>query len=69
MARYRTYKNGITGHKYRGLYIIKGEEKIIRENRKEIERETKPEQKMEEEQQESRKISEEEIPKEKKVSY
>ena len=27
MARYRTYKNGITGHKYKGLYIIKGEEK------------------------------------------
>ena len=27
MARYRTYKNGITGHKYNGLYIIKGEAK------------------------------------------
>ena len=25
MARYRTYKNGITGHRYRGYYIIKGE--------------------------------------------
>lgn len=27
MARYRTYKNGITGHKYNGYYIIKGENK------------------------------------------
>ena len=27
MARYRTYKNGITGHKYKGLYIVRGEEK------------------------------------------
>lgn len=27
MARYRTYKNGITGHRYKGYYIIKGEEK------------------------------------------
>lgn len=27
MARYRTYKNGITGHRYRGYYIIRGEEK------------------------------------------
>ena len=27
MARYRTYKNGITGHKYKGYYIIKGENK------------------------------------------
>ena len=27
MARYRTYKNGITGHRYRGYYIIKGEKK------------------------------------------
>ena len=27
MARYRTYKNGITGHKYNGYYIIKGETK------------------------------------------
>ena len=24
MARYRTYKNGITGHRYKGYYIIKG---------------------------------------------
>ena len=27
MARYRTYKNGITGHRYKGYYIIKGTEK------------------------------------------
>ncbi len=27
MARYRTYKNGITGHKYKGYYIIKGDSK------------------------------------------
>ncbi len=27
MAKYRTYKNGITGHRYKGYYIIKGEEK------------------------------------------
>ncbi len=27
MARYRTYKNGITGHRYNGYYIIKGESK------------------------------------------
>ena len=27
MARYRTYKNGITGHRYKGFYIIKGEKK------------------------------------------
>ena len=27
MARYRTYKNGITGHRYKGYYIIKGSEK------------------------------------------
>ena len=27
MARYRTYKNGITGHKYKGYYIIRGESK------------------------------------------
>ena len=27
MAQYRTYKNGITGHRYNGYYIIKGEEK------------------------------------------
>lgn len=27
MARYRTYKNGITGHRYKGYYIIKGETK------------------------------------------
>ena len=25
MARYRTYKNGINGHRYNGYYIIKGE--------------------------------------------
>lgn len=25
MARYRTYKNGIYGHRYQGYYIIKGE--------------------------------------------
>lgn len=25
MALYRTYKNGITGHRYKGYYIIKGE--------------------------------------------
>ena len=27
MARYRTYKNGIKGHRYQGYYIIKGERK------------------------------------------
>lgn len=27
MARYRTYKNGITGHRYNGYYIIKGDAK------------------------------------------
>ena len=27
MARYRTYKNGITGHRYKGYYIIKGTDK------------------------------------------
>ena len=27
MARYRTYKNGITGHRYQGYYIIKGDQK------------------------------------------
>ncbi len=27
MARYRTYKNGITGHRYNGYYIIRGDEK------------------------------------------
>lgn len=27
MARYRTYKNGITGHRYKGYYIIRGETK------------------------------------------
>jgi len=27
MARYRTYKNGITGHRYKGLYIIRGDSK------------------------------------------
>ncbi len=27
MARYRTYKNGITGHRYRGYYIVRGTEK------------------------------------------
>ena len=27
MAKYRTYKNGITGHRYNGYYIIKGETK------------------------------------------
>lgn len=27
MARYRTYKNGITGCRYKGSYIIKGERK------------------------------------------
>lgn len=27
MARYRTYKNGITGHRYKGYYIIRGNEK------------------------------------------
>lgn len=27
MARYRTYKNGITGHRYKGYYIIKGDTK------------------------------------------
>ena len=27
VARYRTYKNGITGHRYKGYYIIKGDNK------------------------------------------
>lgn len=27
MAKYRTYKNGITGHRYKGYYIIKGDKK------------------------------------------
>ena len=27
MAKYRTYKNGITGHRYNGYYIIKGDSK------------------------------------------
>ena len=27
MARYRTYKNGIFGHRHNGYYIIKGEKK------------------------------------------
>lgn len=27
MARYRTYKNGITGHRYKGYYIIRGDAK------------------------------------------
>lgn len=27
MARYRTYKNGIHGHRYKGYYIIKGDSK------------------------------------------
>ena len=27
MARYRTYKNGIVGHRYKGYYIIRGAEK------------------------------------------
>lgn len=27
MARYRTYKNGITGHRYKEYYIIRGESK------------------------------------------
>lgn len=27
MARYRTYKNGIFGHRYKGFYIIRGEKK------------------------------------------
>ena len=35
MARYRTYKNGITGHRYKGYYIIKGEKKGNFEIRKE----------------------------------
>ena len=25
MARYRMYKNGIYGHRYKGMYIVKGE--------------------------------------------
>ena len=29
MAKYRTYKNGITGHRYKGYYIIKGAMKIV----------------------------------------
>lgn len=37
MARYRTYKNGITGHRYKGYYILKGQEKgqfsIVNENK------------------------------------
>ena len=27
MPKWRTYKNGITGHKYQDLYIVKGKEK------------------------------------------
>lgn len=27
MAKYRTYKNGIFGHRYKGYYIIRGESK------------------------------------------
>lgn len=27
MARYRTYKNGIFGHRYKGFYIIRGKGK------------------------------------------
>lgn len=27
MSRYRTYKNGITGYRYKGYYIIRGEQK------------------------------------------
>ena len=27
MARYRTYKNGITGCRYKGCYILKGDKK------------------------------------------
>lgn len=27
MAKYRAYKNGITGHRYKGYYIIKGKSK------------------------------------------
>lgn len=27
MAKYRTYKNGITGHRYHGYYIIRGNKK------------------------------------------
>lgn len=27
MAKYRTYKNGITGHRYNGYYIIRGNAK------------------------------------------
>ena len=27
MAKYRTYSNGIFGHKYKGYYIIRGEKK------------------------------------------
>ena len=27
MGRYRTYKNGITGYRYKGYYIIKGDKK------------------------------------------
>lgn len=26
MARYRTYKNGIHGHRYKGFYVVKSEE-------------------------------------------
>ena len=27
MAKYRTYRNGIFGHRYKGFYIIRGKEK------------------------------------------
>ena len=27
MAKYRTYKNGITGRRYKGYYILKGDKK------------------------------------------
>lgn len=37
MAKYRKYKNGITGARYKGFYIIKGSEKggfsVVREDK------------------------------------
>ncbi len=40
MAKYREYKNGIYGHRYNGLYIIRGDKKgkfkVIDADRKEV---------------------------------
>ncbi len=40
MARYREYKNGIFGHRYKGFYIIRGESKgnfkVVSEDNKDV---------------------------------